>query len=125
MTALDESLSDIAAHDGISDAVRAYADDNIRMYRERSLPIVGVAAVDSAFTARNGIYRWIPSSAVAASSGDLGYAYGNLEIRLSADDEAPGQISSYLHIWKRGADGKWRLVLDITNELPDEEAGQG
>ncbi len=125
LLAHDESFSDIAARDGISDAIRAFADDSVRMYRERSLPVLGLMAVDSAFTARGGIYNWIPSHAAVASSGDLGYTYGTLEIRMAAGDEEPGQISSYLHIWKRGADGKWRLVLDITNELPDEEAGQG
>jgi ketosteroid isomerase-like protein len=125
LTTQDEELSKVASRDGIGDAVRRFAADGIRMYRERSMPIIGVPAVDSAFTARNGIYRWLPSQAEVSSSADLGYTYGTMEIRLSADDESPGQLSSYLHIWRRGSDGNWRLVLDITNELPDEETGQG
>jgi hypothetical protein len=38
-----------------------------------------------------------------ASSGDLAYAYGYVEV--------PGKTGNYLRVWKKEIDN-WRIVLD-------------
>lgn len=62
--------------------------------------------------------RWSPSRAVASEAGDLGYTVGPYEVvRLEA---APGEDpvlarGLYLTVWRRQADGSWKVVADIGN----------
>lgn len=63
-----------------------------------------------------GARTWSPAGGEAAASGDLGYSYGQMEVR--ADGAGGARLFSYLRFWKRTADGPWRLVLDVLNEIP-------
>jgi ketosteroid isomerase-like protein len=58
-----------------------------------------------------GTIDWEPQIMDAAGSGDLGFAIGPVTIR-----ETPGAegriVGYYLTIWKRQADGTWRVIID-------------
>lgn len=48
-----------------------------------------------------------------AISGDLAYDIGVYTIRRAdADADAPGSRGKFIVIWKRGADGQWRIHAD-------------
>ena len=50
-----------------------------------------------------------------ASSNDLAYTYG----RYTTVNEPTGPESGYyVHVWRRDATGKWKLVIDVQNPLP-------
>jgi ketosteroid isomerase-like protein len=56
---------------------------------------------------------WKPSYASASSSGDLGYTWGRYEYRdKSADGRVIVQTGTYVTVWRRQADGAWKVVLD-------------
>jgi ketosteroid isomerase-like protein len=61
-----------------------------------------------------GALIWAPRVADAAPSGDLAYTSGDATIRLGADVS----YSNYLTVWKRLADGQWRVVADGGNSAP-------
>jgi len=48
------------------------------------------------------------------SSGDLGYALGTVVVRI------PGRelTTKYATIWRRDADGRWRLAVDSSSPNP-------
>ncbi|HEV2668300.1 MAG TPA: tetratricopeptide repeat protein, partial [Blastocatellia bacterium] len=46
-------------------------------------------------------------------SGDLGYAYGRYEL-----GGAEPQKGYFARVWKRDANGQWRIVMDIVRPLP-------
>jgi uncharacterized protein (TIGR02246 family) len=52
-------------------------------------------------------------------SGDLAYEIGDFSLEVPAKDGnvsvAPG---NYLVVWKKGADGVWRLKVDTWNDAP-------
>ena len=50
------------------------------------------------------------TGAHVASSGDLAATYGTYE--TAADSSGPAGHGNYLRIWRRAADGRWRLALD-------------
>jgi ketosteroid isomerase-like protein len=65
---------------------------------------------------------WRPIFASIARSADLGYTTGPWEYKKSRDDEKPQAFGSFITIWKRQADGVWRVVLDVgTNYPPPKE----
>jgi ketosteroid isomerase-like protein len=69
---------------------------------------------------------WEPSTAVVSRSGDLGYTYGEMLHRSAFYEEDPGERFVYLHVWRKTAEGSWKVALDIAQPLPvpNEQAGE-
>jgi len=62
---------------------------------------------------------WAPVKAEMAASGDLGYTYGNYELK-SRDKVGKfvTRYGKYASIWKKQKDGSWKVVLDMGNSSP-------
>jgi ketosteroid isomerase-like protein len=59
---------------------------------------------------------WTPVGADISSSGDLGYTYGTFEFHSKDKDGKPVvDHGKYTSIWKKQADGNWKVVLDMGN----------
>jgi len=63
---------------------------------------------------------WQATKAEAASSGDLGYSMGTYELTVDGPDGQPmTDHGKYVTLWRRQADGTWKVVVDIFNsDLP-------
>ena len=63
---------------------------------------------------------WHPNKVGVARSGDLGYTSGTYD--LSFKDASGKTISDkgkYLTVWKKEADGSWKVLFDMFNsDLP-------
>jgi ketosteroid isomerase-like protein len=59
---------------------------------------------------------WHADKAAAARSGELGYTTGTYEMTFSdpAGKTIPDK-GKYVTVWKKQADGSWKVVLDIFN----------
>ena len=66
------------------------------------------------FTDRSVFLKWAPTEVEVSSSGDLGYSIGDY-VRVGKDRSGnPESVTgSYVSIWRKQADGKWKIVLDI------------
>ena len=66
------------------------------------------------FTDPSMFLKWQPDEVHVSASGDLGYSIGTYD-RMSKD--ASGKPTSargtYVSIWRKQVDGKWRAVVDI------------
>ncbi len=79
------------------------------------------AACDQARAARA---RRSISLQEVTSSGDLGYALGTVAIQVPAGGGPGREITTkYATIWRRGADGRWQLAVDISNRNPASSPG--
>jgi ketosteroid isomerase-like protein len=68
--------------------------------------------------------RWEPLQADASTSSDLGYTNGRFEVRFrDAKGNAAMRTGRYLTVWKKQADGSWKVVRDIGVQDP-APAGQ-
>lgn len=83
------------------------ADEDVRAYRDESLPATTRAAA-TALISRDPVIEFLPVDAVVAGSGDLGYVYGTTNPRA----EKP---KGYLRIYRRAADGHWQIAVDWHN----------
>src|ERR1043166_9033250 len=78
--------------------------DAIRKIFQRLLSIPGVAL------------SWKPTKVTAAGSGDLAYSSGTYEMSAPDDTGKPSNDhGKYAAIWKKQADGSWKVALDIWN----------
>lgn len=55
--------------------------------------------------------EWAPEMAEIAASGDLGYTSGPFRF-VPPGAEAAAAFGHYLSVWRKGADGKWALLID-------------
>lgn len=105
------------ARDGADVAFGAFSFDRVRVYRPGELPLVGR---DSALADETGAAErltWETVGAGASVSSDLGYTYGTGTIeRVDLGDEA--RAMSYARFWRRDADGRWRVVVEVVRVSP-------
>jgi ketosteroid isomerase-like protein len=115
---LDREFSRDSVAKGITNAYLSYIADDIRFYREGAFPITGREAVRAALSAKQGVMNWQPTKADVSRSGDLGYTYGVYDFKGSgADGKTVAENGNYLRIWRRQANGKWRVALDLLNPI--------
>ena len=112
----DNDFASLSVDKGLKKAYLENIDSNGVLLRPNQLPILGADAVDFIIGLKDTGYimLWKPSNAVVASSGDLGYTYGVYELKSSVIDTS--LYGTYVSIWKKQDDGKWKFVLQSNNE---------
>ena len=61
--------------------------------------------------------EWAPQEAFAAKSGDFGVTRGRWTSTALAD-KSKAVHGSYVTVWRKGPDGRWHCVEDISNPGP-------
>ncbi|MGC2108126.1 MAG: DUF4440 domain-containing protein [Candidatus Korobacteraceae bacterium] len=60
--------------------------------------------------------NWTPDKVEAANSEDLGFSSGTYQMSFKdSADEIVSDQGKYVIVWKKQADGSWKVVLDISN----------
>lgn len=86
----------------------------IRLIRESLLPMVGRNDAKKYYRSRRGLREFIPAGAGVALAQDIGYTYGEYQLRPNALSSPTVERGSYLHIWKKEKN-RWMLIVDLTN----------
>jgi len=112
----DADFSDMSAAKGMKAAYLEYIDSNGVLLRQDTMPVIGADAVDYLLAQNDTAFNltWKPTGAAVATSGELGYTYGIYEVAPHAKDTF--LYGTYVSIWKKQADGKWKYVLNSNNE---------
>ncbi len=113
MLQTDKAFSAASEKNGMNKAFLEYVADDAVLLRPGYMPIVEADVIkfinaqeDTSFT-----MSWIPRGADIASSADMGYTYGVYKV-VTADTTLTG---TYLNVWKKQPDGKWKFVIDSGN----------
>ena len=76
-----------------------------------------IAAFMTQFLSTPGIAaEWKANGVEVASSGDMGYTTGT--VTITVNDPAGNPVTDtqkYVTVWRKGADGSWKVVADIGN----------
>lgn len=113
----DQNFSRVSIANGVLKAFDEFAADGIRLLRNGSYPIIGKKEAISFLAAKPGSLSWDSAKADVASSGDLGYTYGNYEFKGNGAGVAT-ESGYYMRIWKKQSTGAWKVVLEVFNEVP-------
>lgn len=112
----DRAFSKMSELKGLRNAYMEYIDSNGVLLRPNNYPIVGGEAInfisqsnDSGF-----VMTWEPKSANIAAAADMAYTYGIYSYKAKNKD--PVFFGSYVTIWKKQPNGKWKFVLQTGNE---------
>jgi ketosteroid isomerase-like protein len=116
----DIEFSKLSEEKGTNEAFfTCLAKDGV-LLRPNSLPIEGIEAIKERLSKSpddNFTLTWKPSSAEVSKSGDLGYTYGIYEFKTTNQNSIPLIAKgTYITVWKKQADGTWKVVLDTGNQ---------
>lgn len=116
MIEADRNFSRLSKEKGMKHALMQYIDNKGVLLRPNTIPIAGGDAInyismgiDTSFT-----MTWEPNGGSVAKSGELGYTYGVYSLKPNNKDTV--FYGTYVSIWKRQPDGKWKFVLESGNE---------
>ena len=99
----------------------AYTADGV-IFPERAEMITGREAIRRYWTWAPGsrVTRHVASPAQIRVEGDLAYDYGVYLVAGERDGQPWGpRHGKYVIVWRREADGAWRMQLDIWNSRPE------
>jgi ketosteroid isomerase-like protein len=86
------------------------------VHRMRTKPTIGAANIRDALAAMKVTHSWqAPIGVDVAVSGDLGYTFGDGEARFDPATNTPAQNLHYARFWKRDADGRWKIALEVAS----------
>ena len=122
MLSADRDFSSMSEAKGMKAAFLEYIDSNGILLRPSHMPIKGADAIDFLVQQNDTGYTftWEPKDGFIAQSGELGYTFGVYRLRPKNNDTASTSTGTYISIWKKQADGKWKFVLDSGNEGTEE-----
>lgn len=116
MMETDREFSKMCEERGMKYAFMHYVDNKGVLLRPNAMPLVGGEAInyisqgnDTSFT-----MTWEPNGGTVAKSGELGYTYGLYSLKPKDRDTV--FYGTYVSIWKRQPDGKWKFILETGNE---------
>jgi len=114
MQQTDADFSDTSKKKGFKAAFLEYIDEDGALLRPNRMPIVGADAVEylSAINDSSVQLTWEPLGGDVAKTGDMGYTYGTYLMKDSASESR----GTYVTIWRKTPEGKWKFVLDSGNQ---------
>ena len=99
-----------------------FADDGVAL-GNGAAPLIGKVAIAKSANWSPKSYQltWTPTAAVMGPSGDMGYTWGHFEGHSKDANGNPVVTSGrYMTIWRKEANGEWKVVLDAgANEPPE------
>jgi ketosteroid isomerase-like protein len=112
----ERSFSRLSQREGVRAAFLAYLADDAVLFRPG--PVPGRAFIEARPSPPVEL-TWWPVHVEVSASGDLGYTTGPYELR----DTGPGrrgetQHGYYVTMWRRQADGAWKVVADLGVTTP-------
>ncbi len=101
-----------------------FAEDGVALGNGQP-PSIGRVAIMKSATWSPKTYQltWTPTDAQMGPSGDIGYTWGHFEGHSKdANGKPVSTTGRYITIWRKQADGNWKVVLDAG---ANEPAGGG
>lgn len=111
----DRAFSDYSVNHGMQKAFIEFAHDSVVLLKPNRMPIVGKQDLIKSYKGKSDntfVLTWKPAKAVIAESGDLGYTYGFWTFTASNETSH----GTYLTVWKKDSNGKWKYIADTGNE---------
>lgn len=116
MIAAENSFSALGQKVGARKALMQFIDSNGVLLKPNNYPLLGAEAIDFISQSNDSAYSiiWQPKGGTVAASGELGYTYGVYTITPKNKDKVI--YGTYVNIWKKQADGSWKIMLNSGNE---------
>ena len=116
----EASFSKLAMKSGLAEAFYQFLAPGGTVLLPDASPLDGREVVRIHLAAsQQTVLDWQPGRAEISQNGDLGYTWGTFEMRGQVmDGKIQNTYGKYVSLWKKQADGTWRIVLHSNNSSP-------
>ena len=124
MKQMESEFMKAALEHGSPGYMSFYAEDAVELPNggEAILGKANIAKGMGFIDDKNNRLTWSPVGADISASSDLGYTWGSYEFRAKGKDgSAKVEHGKYLTVWKKQADGNWKVAVDMGNAGPKEQ----
>jgi ketosteroid isomerase-like protein len=97
-----------------------FAPDGVAL-GNAAAPLIGKVAIQKSANWDPKVYQltWTPTDAMMGPSGDMGYTWGHFEGHSKDASGNPVTVTGrYITVWKKQADGQWKVALDAGANEP-------
>ena len=116
--AADAEWSKVAGAKDLNKTVSYYADDAVVLPPNQSMVTSkdGIRNLWKGFLDSLTDISWETTRVKTSNSGDMGYLIGTYSMTMKDGTKDTGK---YCEVWKKQADGKWKVVADMfSSDLP-------
>jgi len=111
--ATDELFATFLTTRTIESSYSEYLDQGSRLLIQGQFPIKGKDSILTYLKTRKGSQRTRTTAAYVCYARDMGFTYGKGEF-VDAYRKKPADFNfNYVRIWRKGADGIWRIILEM------------
>jgi ketosteroid isomerase-like protein len=110
LAAAESAFAAQSVREGMRAAFLAWLAPDATLFRPG--PVNGPAAI-AANPDPPIVLAWRPAFVEVAASGELGLSTGPWKITSRSDPAAAPRFGQFVSVWKRGADGSWRVHVDL------------
>jgi len=117
---LDKKFAKATLDDGGKAFNAWFADDAVTIENKQA-PTIGRAAIAAGaqWDPKQYQLKWTPQGGQMLPAGDAGYTWGHYEgTAIDAHGNNVTTTGRYITLWKKQADGTWKVALDASNEEP-------
>lgn len=102
---------------GVEGWVAAFADDGAQL-GAKGTATRGKERIRAAMGPVLARFRilWKPTLVEVSPAGDMGYTYGQYEVRRRDGTPEVLERGAYMSVWRREADGHWKVIADMGSE---------
>jgi ketosteroid isomerase-like protein len=120
LAATDRAFAALSRREGMRAAFLAYLAADAVLFRPG--PVPGRAFIEERPSPAIEL-TWEPVFSAVATSGDLGYTTGPYAVHDTGPDHHLSEQGYYVTIWRKQADGTWKVELDQGVTTPSLDAG--
>jgi ketosteroid isomerase-like protein len=120
----DIEFAQFSVSQGAAEAFKEYLTEDALQLPAGNNPVRGVNNIYNGMKDNQSNYTldWSPRYAEVAKSGELGYTWGTYSLAYKDENgEEQKSYGKYLNIWKKQANGNWRVAVDIGNDSPNQD----
>ncbi|MEX0635490.1 MAG: hypothetical protein WD135_01875 [Ferruginibacter sp.] len=112
----DKAFSNMSLEKGMNAAFIHFMDSNAVLLRKNYMPVIGMNTIDYLIQQNDTSYTivWQSQNAIVSKSADMGFTYGVYAVHPNNIDTV--LYGTYVNIWKKDAQGDWKIILDSGNE---------
>ena len=118
---VDRAFAALSESDGYIEAYYRYSADDVLLLPPGALPMTGREDIYRSDSEEGlmGRLSWEPEDARVATSGDMGWSWGEWMFVVEGEEETP-QVGhgKYLFIWKM-VGGSWRMAVNMWSDNPE------
>ncbi len=90
----------------------SHLSKEIRIHRPGRYPFIGIEAVVTV-PESDKAYQYTVLDGQLSKSGDMGFAYGKVNVKIKRDSGIQDVKAVYYRIWKKEKGKEWKVVLDV------------